>query len=160
MFQELWAIIGVQIQFIVSVFKTWTQSEKVLGSILQGLQHLALFNSLSSQTRYLGAEKSLVRKLCNGIYVINSPNMQCLQILGNKTFLLSVETGTEAGTSGWHPYARWVGDRARPTERLTLTGHSPAPNRLCPTRALSQSLRHCVCKLPSGVTFRFIDLFR
>lgn len=108
----------------------------------------------------LGAEKSLVRKLCNGIYVINSPNMQCLQILGNKTFLLSVETGTEAGTSGWHPYARWVGDRARPTERLTLTGHSPAPNRLCPTRALPQSLRHCVCKLPSGVTFRFIDLFR
>lgn len=52
MFQELWAIRGVQIQFIVSVFKTWTQSEKVLGSILQGLQHLALFNSLSSQTCY------------------------------------------------------------------------------------------------------------
>lgn len=108
----------------------------------------------------LGAEKSLVRKRCNGIYIINSPNMQCSQILGNKTFLLSVEAGTEAGTSGWYPYARWVGARATPTEHLTLTGLFPAPNRLCPTRALSQSLRHCVSKLPSGVTFRFIDLLR
>lgn len=61
----------------------------------------------------LGAEKSLVRKLCNGIYVINSPNMQCLQILGNRTFLLSVGAGTEAGTGGWHlrPGGREPGPR-------------------------------------------------
>lgn len=61
----------------------------------------------------LGAEKSLVRKLCNGIYVVNSPNMQCLQILGNKTFSClwrpgqkQVPVGGTLMPGGWEPGPR------------------------------------------------------